>query len=143
MSIAAGLAILFAGLSLFLALALTGALVQRRGMVRQIERLRSADGLPAFMADKLVLLVSQGCRACAAALEEVDQSGFGNEVVVLSSSLLESRPEAIVDIELWNQLYPGFTPCMVAVGPDRRPGVARPVNSQAAIRDALRGLASR
>jgi hypothetical protein len=91
----------------------------------------------------MVLLVSQGCRACAAALNELDGSDVSDRFVVLSSSTLESRPDAIVDVDLWTRLYPGFTPCVVEVGSDRQASTAEPVNSQAAIRGVLRRLASR
>lgn len=142
MSTAVGFALFFAATSVFLALALSGALIQRRALVQRLNRLTGESNLPERLWGHSVLLVSKGCRACAAALVEVREHHQDAGVLVLASSDEGLGPDVSVDSASWMKLFPGYTPCLVRVSPNGQVLSQEPVGSADSLRDQLRRSAA-
>ena len=137
MSTAAGFAVLFAGTAAFLAFALSGALIQRRTLIRRLERLSGESLVPERFWGHPVLLISKGCPACAAALAAVRENHQDAGVLVLSSSDEGHGPDVWVDPSSWMKLFPGYAPCLVNVSANGRVLSQEPVGSPASIRSQL------
>lgn len=141
MSTAFGFALFFAATTVFFALALSGALIQRRALIRRLNHLTGESNVPERLWGHSVLLISKGCRACAAALVEVREHHQDAGVVVLASSDEGLGPDVSVDSTSWMKLFPGYTPCLVRVSPNGQVLSQEPVGSAASLREHLRGSA--
>lgn len=141
MSVSTGLAVVFAATSVFLALALTGALIQRRSLMARVAALSGASELPPFLRGRLVLLISKGCPACAEALSVLRADYADARVLVLASSDDGLGPDVTVDPDAWMKLFPGYTPCLIELNEAGHVMSTEPVGSPAALRAQLRRLA--
>ncbi|CUR62557.1 exported hypothetical protein [metagenome] len=141
MSTSTGLALFFGATTVFLALAFSGALLQRRSLVRRLERVSGGSIVPEWMWGHPVLLISKGCPACASALSEVRDHYQDSGVLVLASSDEGLGADVLVDPASWMSLFPGYTPCLVTVTPKGQVASQEPVGSPASLKAQLQRAA--
>lgn len=141
MSTSTGLALFFGATTVFLALALSGALMQRRSLIRRLQRASGGSSLPQWMWGHSVLLISKGCPACAAALAEIRDHYEDSGVLVLASSDEGLGADVLVDPASWMNLFPGYTPCLVTVSPNGQVTSQEPVGSPASLKAQLQRAA--